>query len=407
MKIAYFVNRHPAISQTFIRREIGALEELGLTVTRYALRRPVEQMIDPDDIEELNKTSYILDAGTLQLVWGGLTSLVLRPAKVLTVFRLALKIGRNSDRGLLKNLGYAVEAIALAKFCVQDKIEHVHAHFGTNSAAIAMMAAEISGIPFSFTVHGPEEFEKNVTISLEEKLARAAFVVCISSFGKSQMMRWSAEEHWHKIFVVHCGIPAAELTSRAQAVPAERRLVCVGRLDREKAQLILVRAAARVREQVPDFKIVLVGDGAMRSRLERTIRELKLDEHFLLIGWASGERVREEIIAARALVLPSFAEGLPVVLMEALGLGRPVISTYVAGIPELVKPGTNGWLIPAGDDSALAQAVCEALLLPAQRLTEMGAAGMDAVAARHNVRTEAEKLRGLFQESVLERVRRP
>ena len=209
-------------------------------------------------------------------------------------------------------------------------------------------------------------------------------------------MRWSAPDQWSKIVVVRCGVDSGFLGAPVQAPPSAPRLVCVGRLGEHKAQLILVAAARRLREIGITCDIVLAGDGPMRSQVECAIRRLGLQDHISITGWVSGERVKAEIIAARALVLPSFSENMPVVIMEAMALGRPVISTYIAGIPELVRPGENGWLVPAGDEVALAQALREVLAAPVDQLMAMGAAGRTRIIERHDVIKEAGNLKDLF-----------
>jgi glycosyltransferase involved in cell wall biosynthesis len=134
----------------------------------------------------------------------------------------------------------------------------------------------------------------------------------------------------------------------------------------------------------------------MRGDIELLLKQYGLADRVRITGWISNAQVRDEIIAARALVLPSFAEGLPVVLMEAMALRRPVISTYIAGIPELVRHGENGWLVPAGDVVALANAMRTCLETPVGEITRMGEAARERALARHDANTEAAKLRKLF-----------
>jgi colanic acid/amylovoran biosynthesis glycosyltransferase len=145
-----------------------------------------------------------------------------------------------------------------------------------------------------------------------------------------------------------------------------------------------------------DATLELIGDGPSRPSIESEITSLKLEERVHLLGWKSSDEVAEALRRTSVFVLPSFAEGLPVVIMEAMALGRPVISTYVAGIPELVIPGENGWLVPAGDVQALVNAMRQAMNTPVQRLQEMGAAGRVRVFERHSIQTEANKLARFF-----------
>jgi glycosyltransferase involved in cell wall biosynthesis len=396
MRVAYFINQYPATSHTFIRREIRAMETLGLSVIRYALRCS-PQLVDDEDRVEAKKTSYILQAGAGEFIQCFLTMLLKQPFAAIRTLRLAVRMGWRSDRGLLRHLAYAAEAVVLAAWCRRDAIKHLHAHFGTNSAAIAMLARELSGIPYSFTAHGSEEFEKAPLLSLDAKLERAAFAVCVSSFGRSQLMRWSAPEEWRKIALVRCGVDSGFLEAPMQPCPPAARFVCVGRLGEHKAQLLLVGAARRLREAGISCEIVLAGDGPMRPRVEAAIRQAGLEGKISITGWVSGERVKAEVMAARALILPSFSENMPVVIMEAMALGRPVISTYIAGIPELVIPGQTGWLVPSSDEGALAEAMREALAATVEQLTAMGAAGRARVMDRHDVGKEARKLKSLFE----------
>jgi glycosyltransferase involved in cell wall biosynthesis len=167
--------------------------------------------------------------------------------------------------------------------------------------------------------------------------------------------------------------------------------------------MLLIQAAAQLMAEGRDFELVLVGDGALRPQIEGEIARVGLGSRIRITGWASGERVREEIRAARALVQPSFAEGLPMVIMEALAMRRPVVSTYVAGIPELVDADC-GWLVPAGSVEPLVNAMKRALDAPAAQLDRMGAAGQLKVRERHHIDTECAKLRAVFERSLAERV---
>jgi glycosyltransferase involved in cell wall biosynthesis len=259
-----------------------------------------------------------------------------------------------------------------------------------------MLCRELGGPPFSFTVHGPEEFDKPSLIGLGAKIERASFVAAICSYGKSQLYRLCDQSHWAKIHVVHCGVDAAFLKQPPTPIPAAPRLVCVGRLCEQKGQLLLLDAAARLVAEGIKPEIVLVGDGEMRNEIELKIRERGLGDNVRITGWADERQVRDELRSARALVLPSFAEGLPVVIMEALAMGRPVISTYVAGIPELVVNGECGWLVPAGDVDALSAAMKRALLAGPDELQRMGIAGRARVLAHFDVDGSARELRALL-----------
>ncbi|MFW6058702.1 MAG: glycosyltransferase family 4 protein [Phycisphaeraceae bacterium] len=395
--IAYLINQYPQPSQSFIRREIAALEAQGFAVRRYTVRRWPGDLVDEQDQAERARTAAVLEAGALGLLVAVSITALTRPMTLARALALAVRIGRRSLRGVAYHMIYLAEACVLRRWLAGDGVRHVHAHFGTNSTAVAMLCRALDGPTYSFTVHGPEEFDMPISLALDEKVRRAAFVVTISDFGRSQLFRWADFEDWDRIHVVRCGVDDRFLAGSGGELADTRRLVCVGRLAEQKGQLLLVRAAARLRDAGVDFELVLAGDGPMRAAIEGLVDRLELRERVRITGWVSGEQVRQVLTESRAMVLPSFAEGLPVVIMEALALERPVISTYVAGIPELVEPGVCGWLAPAGSVEALAEAMRAALEAPLDKLQAMGRVGAERVRARHNAATEGARLAALIR----------
>ena len=397
MNIAYLVNHYPAVSHSFIRREILALEKGGVAVQRIALRGWDGPLVDPADVLERTRTRFVLRQGAVELSRAMLAVALARPGRAFAALRLATRMSRGSDRPLLWHWIYFAEACVVARWLGESGASHVHAHFGTNSAEVAMLAGVLADVGYSFTVHGPDEFDRPKAIGLAEKIRRAAFVVGISSFTRSQMFRWVERAHWSKIEVVHCGLDAAFHAGDPAGATASTSLVCVGRLGEQKGHLLLLDAMRRVFDRGHRFSLVLAGDGELRAAVEARVRELGLQGHVRITGWIGSAEVRRELLAARALVLPSFAEGLPVVIMEAMALRRPVVTTYVAGIPELVQHGRTGWLVPAGDEEALADAIVECLGASDQALAAMGANGRERVLERHDADREAGKLAALFR----------
>ncbi len=396
MKLAYLVNQYPQPSQSFIRREIAGIESHGVPVDRFTVRRFDAPLADARDEAERERTTSVLGAGKTMLLlntFGALSS----PGRFFRALMQTIRYGRKSERGLLVNLFYLVEAATLAKMLRAKNITHLHAHFGTNSTTVAHLQHLLGGPEFSFTCHGPEEFDKPLEINLADKISAAKFVVGISDFTRSQLFRWCEHDQWHKIHVVHCGVDSLFLSGAASPVPDVRQFVCVGRLSEQKGQLILIEAAAKLRETHREFRIVLAGDGPMRQVIEARIAQVSLGGHITLLGTTSNDKVRELILGSRAMVMPSFAEGLPVVFMEALALGRPVITTTVAGIPELVEDGKSGFLVPAGSVDRLAAAMARCLDTSIDKLTEMGAAGAQAVHSRHDAGIESKKIIALIQ----------
>lgn len=398
MKIAYLINQYPKVSHSFIRREILALEATGIEVLRFAIRSLEAQLVDEADKQELAQTRFILNVGALGLLFSLFWVKIRRPLRFFSTIGLAFKMGRKSERGILYHFIYLAEACVVLRWVLESNVEHIHVHFGTNAATVAMLCRALGGPTYSFTVHGPEEFDKPKGLTLTEKINNASFVVAISSFGKSQLYRWCNYKQWSKIKVVRCGVDHLFLEQPPVSIPDEPRLVCVGRLGEQKGHLLLVEAVSQLAAKGIKFKLIFVGDGELRQPIETLIDQLNLKDYIEITGWATNAEVREQILASQALVLPSFAEGLPVVLMEALALRRPVLTTYIAGIPELVEPNQSGWLVPAGSVEALTTVMQTVLDTPREKLEEMGKYGAERVYYQHNITTEANKLAELFRQ---------
>jgi glycosyltransferase involved in cell wall biosynthesis len=404
MRIAYLVNQYPKVSHSFIRREILALERQGSEVIRIALRGWAGELVDEEDLIERKRTRYVLRDGTPALIWAFMQSALTRPASFVRALALAFRMSHRAERPLIVHLIYLAEACRVKSWLQAVGARHLHTHFGTNSAEVAMLVHVLGGPPWSFTVHGPEEFDKAQFIGLGEKIRRCSFVVAVSSYGRSQLYRWVEHGHWSKVHVVHCGLDKDYLAWPVVPVPATRRLVCVGRLCEQKGQLLLIEAAQRLVAQGVEFELVLAGDGEMRGTIEAHVEHYNLQGRVRITGWISGAQVRDEILAARALVLPSFAEGLPVVIMEAMALRRPVISTFVGGIPELVQTGEHGWLVPAANAEALMHAIQACLDTPGAVLNRMGVSAHQRVLARHSVDAQTALLANLFDAAVESRM---
>jgi colanic acid/amylovoran biosynthesis glycosyltransferase len=343
----------------------------------------------------------VLHNGALPLLLALMRMFLTRPLSFLRTFGLAWRMSRHSIRPFFVHVVYLAEACRIAPWLRAAKIQHLHTHFGTNSAEVAMMIHALGGPRWSFTIHGPKEYVDVQLFGLAEKIRDCAFVAAITSYGRSQLYRLVEHRHWPKVKVVHPGLETSLFaTTGSSSGLTTRRLVCVGRICEQKGQLLLIEAAKRLAERGTDFELVLVGDGEMRGEIEALIVQYMLQDKVRITGRIKSELLHSEMLAARALVLPSFAEGLPGVIKEAMALKRPVISTFIGGIPELVRPGEHGWLVPAGDVEALVDAMQACLDTPADLLAQMGQAAHNRVLARHRVDEQAAQLEQLFESAI-------
>jgi glycosyltransferase involved in cell wall biosynthesis len=399
MKVAYLINQYPKTSHTFIRREIQALERAGVEIFRISIRGWDAPLVDPDDVVERKKTRYVLQSGVLALLLGVFRTALSHPVLFVRALVLTFRMGWRAERPLPVHFVYLAEACLICRWLQSETVQHLHAHFGTNSAEVAMLAHQLGGPSWSFTVHGPEEFDKPHFIGLPEKIRRSSFVVAISSYGRSQLFRLVAPSLWTKIHVVRCGLDRTffEVPTDRVKKPNSTRFICVGRICEQKGQLLLLRAAARLRLKSANFEVVFAGDGEMREELDRAIAHEGLDDLVRITGWIDSSRIREELLDATALVLPSFAEGLPIAILEAMSLSRPVISTFVGGIPELVVNDKNGWIVPAGDLELLLDAMEKCIRTPKSDLDEMGRLSRQTILHSYNVDIEVKTLQGLYQ----------
>jgi glycosyltransferase involved in cell wall biosynthesis len=397
LTLAYVTGQYGRPTDTFMRDEVAALREVGHTVHTFSIRHPPEPPVDAAVSAERATTDYVLTHGLARLAGEAGALAVRRPVRLGRAAALATRITWPGLRGRLWPAAYLVEAAYMARRLEALGVQHLHDHITEGSAAVAMLASALSGIPFSMTAHGIGEVDRAPILALDEKVARASFVTAVSQYMRAQIVRWARPEHWDKIRVVRCGVPRHLLEREPTTPPDTHRLVAVGRIEEEKGHLSLVEAAARVREPL---EVVIVGDGPLRPAVEDRIRALGAGNRVRLAGRLPHAELIEVVADSRALVQPSFAEGMGVSIMEAFALGRPVIGTRVGGIPELVEPGGTGWLVAPGEPAELARAMTEVLATPVDELGRLGLAGRERVVANHDGAKEAAQLAALFEASV-------
>lgn len=402
VRLAWLTTEYPKASHTFVRREILALERLGHQIERFSVRDggPV---VDPADIREAAKTTYLLQQPWHRHVFSVLWMLVLRPLRFLRAARVTFRTWRQSHRSLLRHIAYLVEAATLCRLLQSRRVQHVHVHFGKNAADVARLSWYLGGPTYSMMVHGPGEFDAPASIDLGGKVQDSLFTAPITSYAQAQLQRWTPYADWNRLEVVHCAISDDFLSAGQPLLDDSVQFVCIGRLTAQKGQLALLDAVAQVLRAGHNMRLVLAGDGEMRSVLEERIASHGIQDAVQITGWIGEQRVRELLLESRAMVLPSFAEGLPVAIMEAFALGRPVISSAITGIPELVSHGKNGWLVIPGSVSDLAAALVDCLQTSVPMLNAMGANGRERVREQHLASTEAKKLSAILHRRLTNR----
>lgn len=398
--VAYLTGEYPKVSHTFIQREIAALRRLGMQIAPCTIRRADSKDVGADQQDEAKGTFAVLETAKSPkaLMGAHLAQLRTAPSRWFSALRLAWRTRPPGAKALAWQMFYFAEAAVLAQHLRQIGARHLHNHFANSSCSVAMLTAEMTGLPFSFTLHGPSELFEPALWRLDEKIARAAFTVHISHFARSQAMLFSDQAHWPRMRIVHCGIDP-DLYGRDETSEGAGRIAFVGRLTAVKGAVLLLDAFARLRGTHPGATLTLVGDGPDRAQLEARTDKLGLRDAVQFTGYLGQAEVAGILARADMLVLPSFAEGVPVVLMEAMASNIPVIASRVAGVQELVEDGVSGFAIPPGDLDMLTARIDTLLSDPARR-QRMGQAGRATVVKDFDINAEAAWLKRLFEGSL-------
>ncbi len=404
-RVAYVVGYYPAVTHTFITREIDRLRAAGVEVDVFSLRRPPAATLLTDaDRRNARETSVVLPPPVAELVYAHLFALFTKPKLYASTLRRALRMGESGLRHRLWQLFYFGEAALLWRRLRARRINHVHAHFAHSGSSVAMLAAELGapeGMSFSFTMHGQTEFDEVVRYAIADKVRRALFVACIGFHCRAQVMRLVEPDQWPKLPIVRCGVDTdefalADATDRTDGDPF--RILCVGRLVPDKGQSMLIEACRELISDGIDVQLKLVGDGGDRARLEQLAARHGISSHITFADSVGQDAIRRLYAEADVFCLPSFAEGIPVVLMEAMAIGRPVVATRIMGITELVDDGRDGLLVAPGDARALAAALRRIALEPGLA-AQLVAAGRARVEAEYSLGESTARLRDLFAEA--------
>lgn len=401
LPVGYLTDRYPAVSHTFVQREVLALRRRGLDVRTFSIHRAgADHVLSRDDRAALATTTALRPVSRGAVAAAHARALGRHPRAYLESLRDALRMPAASPRGRLWQVFYFAEAILLWRACRRAGVRHVHAHFASPAADVAHHFSRFARrvargeASWSFTAHGVDIDDAD-QVALAEKVRDADLVVCVSDFGRSRLMALVDESCWDKIRVVHCGVDLTAFPPAAHDPRATFSILSVGRLVAVKAHGVLLAAVGALRAEGVDARLTLVGDGPRRAALEALVRERGLAEHVHFAGRIGQDEIGAYYRDADVFCLPSFAEGVPVVLMEAMASALPVVSTRVNGIPELVEDGVSGLLVAPGRSDLLATALRRVAEDPARR-AELGEAGRARVAERFEVEACAAELAGLF-----------
>ena len=396
MHIAYLVSQYPAINHTFILREIRRLRQDGFTIRVISVRppdRPAAQMTIEEQ-EELTYTRAILGEPLRKAAASLVATLLSNPFGFLRGLGLAVRLGRGEPGRTLAHFVYFVEAVIAGRRMMQAGYSHFHVHF---SSTVGLLVTAVFPLTMSITFHGPDEFTDPEGFHLARKVSACAFACAISHFARSQVMRFSAPSQWSKIEISRLGVDTALYTPRPHRdSPDVFELICVGRLAPVKAQHVLLGALAHLAREGYRVLLRLVGDGPDRSSLEARAAELGIQASVVFEGWRNQDSVRTLYTQADVFVLASFAEGIPVVLMEAMAMEIPCVATWVAGIPELIADGVQGLLVAPSDEEGLARAIARLLDEPELR-RRLGRAGRERVLEQYDLDTNFSRLAGIFR----------
>ncbi|MDG4554665.1 MAG: glycosyltransferase [Candidatus Competibacter sp.] len=399
VRLAYLVSRYPAVSHTFILREVLRLRELGFEIAVASINPPDQppEKLTAAERAEMERTYYVKRHGLPGAVTAKLATLATRPGGFFRGLKFALRLGGTDLKKLAYGLFYFAEALMIGRWMAREKLTHLHVHFATPAATVALIASRIYPIAFSMTVHGPDEFYDAPGYYLAEKIAGASFICCIGQYARSQLMKLSSPDHWNKFEISPLGVDPALFAPRPFRVdPHPFEIICVGRLTPAKGQAILLDAIARLRADGRDPRLRFVGDGPDRATLERIVTERGLGGVVVFEGAVNQDRIRALYAAADLFALASFAEGIPVVLMEAMAMTIPCVTTFITGIPELIRDGQDGLLVAPSDAEGLAVAIAR-LMDDAELRQRLGKAGRARVEDKYNLRRNIDRLAAIFR----------
>jgi glycosyltransferase involved in cell wall biosynthesis len=399
LRLAYLVSQYPAISHTFILREVRYLRAEGFDMHVASINGPdrADAQLTQEEREEAQVTYYVKRAGLSGALKAHLSTLLSRPLAYLRGLLFALRLGGFDLQGIVYGFFYFVEAVMIGRWMREQGLSHLHVHFATPASMVGLIGSKIFSLTLSLTVHGPDEFYDVTRYRLREKIAGADFLCCIGTYARSQLMKLSDVAEWDKFELTPLGVNLAVFIPQPfRPRPSPFTILCVGRLVPAKGQYILLAAVERLVKAGRQVRLCLVGDGPDRARLEEKVRVQGLEPYVAFAGAVNQDRIRALYAEADVFALASFAEGIPVVLMEAMAMSIPCVTTYITGIPELIRDGIDGLLVPPSDDAALAEAIGRLMDDPALR-QRLGESGRGRVQDKYDLNRNTAALAALFR----------
>lgn len=394
-RLGYLISQYPAVNHTFILREVRQLRELGVDI-RVASIRSVDRAWDAlvhEEQDEFRQTHYINQSKIGRIIADHLATWSTRPFSYVKSLFYAVKVARFRPRQSLRHLAYLSQAVLVGRWMKREGLTHAHTHF---SSTVALFLSKIFPVSFSVTIHGPDEFRDPRGFLLREKVESALFVCAISDFARLQLQKCAPQCEWNKIDVTRLGVDLSVFNPRPpRLAPRPLEILCVGRLAPAKAQHVLIGASEKLIREGREVRLTLVGDGPDRKKLEKQVQERNLAGHVILKGSLNQKRVRELYAQADVFALSSFAEGVPVVLMEAMAMEIPCVATRVAGVSELIRDEIDGLLVEPGDDESLARAIARLHDDPALGV-RLGQSARQHVNQEYNLRKNVERLAEVF-----------
>ena len=380
MRIAYLVDYCPSVSDDAVGCEIAGAQAAGLEVLRFPIWTPGRSQAGNGlPSRQASATAARSGECALALFSAGLR----RPRSFVRALIVTIGSMRRDRRHRMRHMSYLAQACRVAARA--RDLAHVHAQSGVGPSCVARLVHRLVGTPYSFTADDPGLFDEPVALELEAQIADACFVIGGDSFSRSQLMRWSAAENWSRIHVLGAAVDPLLLTD----VPYMRRelplLCCITPRRAEKALGLLIDATAELARRGVDFRLTLLGDGGMNDAISTMIAARSLEHSVSVIANVDAAEVRDSLLSARAMVLPSFTETVPSEILEALAMRTPVIVSQIAGTPELADDSC-AWLVPVGSADRLAEAMEAALAASPAALEIMGAAGRARVLEHHDSR---------------------